>query len=239
MRSRRLDASACSHSPTPQDPVNETALQCWSRDERFPQAFRRIRRRNSRRLSECPLRGTPRRCATRTEATTDAGLTTIGIAADQRGRHFPGGNRDGKIPRSDQAYDAHRLALRPHVDAVALRWQPRGRACAASLGGEISKDVDGAADFALGLPEASCLPRASSLRRADRTCDPVRPRRDRATRRAWEQAWRSTREERGQQRRRRRPYPCAVPDTNSPTRSEVSAGLRFSNVTPATHWPSM
>ena len=78
------------------------------------------------------------------------GLQHDGVAADQRGSELPRWNGAGKIPGRDQADYADGFANGEHVDAVALgRDDMAGHARAFT--GEIAKDVDGAAHFALGL----------------------------------------------------------------------------------------
>ena len=165
------------------------------------------------------------------------GLQHHGVAADQRGRQLPGRNGAGKIPRRDQAHHADGLAHGEHVDAVALGGHQHA-VQARAFAGEIAKDVDGAAHFALGFGEGlAFLARHFGAELIELAVEQV-----------------GGFEENGAARGRRHLRPCgkrsgrgiggfsmspADPLESSPTSSPV-AGLRFSNVLPlSTHSPLM
>ena len=72
------------------------------------------------------------------------------VAANQRRRQLPGGNRGRKIPGRNQTHHAERLADGEHMDAIALGGnQHAGHARA--FAAEVAQDVDGAPHFALGF----------------------------------------------------------------------------------------
>src|SRR5690348_2468316 len=87
-----------------------------------------------------------------TERSDGRGLEDDRIAANERGRQFPGRNRAGEIPRSDETYNADGPAEGEHVHAVAFGgYRHAGHARAFAC--EITEDVDCAADFAFGFGE--------------------------------------------------------------------------------------
>ncbi len=149
MRIRRLEASVWIQWPTSLEPVKEMALTGRGIDERaaeFParsgdevdHAFRHAGL--VKRFDDAP--GAERR--------DGSGLDDDGVAADQRGRHLPGGNGDGEVPGRDEADHADGLRMakvwtRSRSEGVRM---PPAREPSP---GVVAEDVDGAAHFALGF----------------------------------------------------------------------------------------
>ena len=169
------------------------------------------------------------------------GLEDDGVAADQRRDDLPRRDRHREIPRRDDRADAERLAHR-HRELVAQLRRHRLAEHAPPLAGHVEGHVDRFLDVAARLVQdlphlAGHVARELLLARGD---DLRRLEEDlRAQRRRHQPPVLVGARRRGDRRVARR---ASLDCWNTPIRSSVLAGLRFSKVWPdeeATHSPSM
>ena len=129
MRSRRLEASACSQSPISQEPVKRDRLERLGVHQRAAQFAARAgdevdhalgNARLVQRLHDAP----------RAQRRGRGRLEHHGVAADQRRRQLPGRNGAGEIPRRDQPHHADRVCAWRTCGRGRARRAPACRACA-------------------------------------------------------------------------------------------------------------